>query len=264
MHELKFGGSAGALSRTFSIRAGRMIVASRSARERKELRMALEFDGHQVAEAETVDQTLQEICSGLHHVLILDSGLEGIEPYEFCRRIRLKADLGIIVLAGDDTKQRRIDALNAGADDYLPSPFVLREMVARVRAVLRRVTRSDDGGRQIILQDRAIDLKSYEIRGPGSRVSHLTPREFLVLQCLVARVNKAFTHQNLAQTVWQRDGEGEIEYVRVVIRQLRRKLEPDPDNPRYILTERSVGYRFHMPAGQNANTEISSQLSLAG
>jgi two-component system KDP operon response regulator KdpE len=161
----------------------------------------------------------------------------------------MKSDLGIIVLGDhDDTTQDRIDALNAGADDYVPSPFVLRELLARVRAVLRRVNRFDGEEHQIILQDRSIDLKSYEVRGPGSRVSHLTPKEFLLLQCLVAHPNKAFTHQRLAQTVWQRDGGGEVEYLRIVIRQLRRKLEPDPDKPRYILTERSVGYRFELPS----------------
>ena len=252
-------------SSRFTARTGRIIVASSSAQWRKELRLALEFEGHQVAEAETADQTLGGTCSGLHDVLILNSGLDGIEPYELCRSIRLKSDLGIIVLAGHDTKQGRIDALNAGADDYVPSPFVLRELLARVRAVLRRLTRFDDKGRQIILQDRAIDLESYKIRGPGSRVSHLTPKEFLVLECLVAHSNKVFTHQSLAQTVWQRDGEGEVEYLRIVIRQLRRKLEPDPDNPRYILTERSVGYQFHSPAaGQSVPAEPSSRLPLAG
>ena len=148
---------------------------------------------------------------------------------------------------------------------YLQSPFVLRELLARVRAVLRRVTRPDGEGRQIILHDRAIDLKSYKIRGPGSRVSHLTPKEFLVLQCLVAHAYKPLSHQSLAQSVWQRDARGEVEYLRVVIKQLRRKLEPDPDNPQYIRTERAVGYRFHMlPAGQRAPVELSSQLPLAG
>jgi len=240
-------------------------VANSGAQERKELRFALEFEGHQVAEAQTADHALREAWSALYHVLILSSGFEGIEPHELCRTIRRKSDLGIIVLAGDDRKQGRIDALNAGADDYLSSPFVLQELLARVRAVLRRVTRSDDQRSQLILQDRAIDFQSHKIRGPGRRVSHLTPKEFLVLQCLVAHANKAFTHQSLSQTVWQRDGAGEIEYMRVVIRQLRRKLEPDPDNPRYILTERSVGYRFHMPpVGQSAATELPSQLSLAG
>jgi two-component system KDP operon response regulator KdpE len=243
------------LAGRFSVRAGRIIVAGNGSMQRADLRVALEFEGHQVVETETADQTLEETCSGLHHVLIVSSGFEGIEPHELCREIRLKSDLGIVVLGSHDgTRQGRIDALNAGADDYVPSPFVLRELLARVRAVLRRVARCDGEERQIILHDRAIDLKSYKIRGPGSRVSHLTPKEFLLLQCLIAQPNKAFTHQRLAQTVWQRDGGGEVEYLRIVIRQLRRKLEPDPDNPRYILTERSVGYRFELP----------SQLPLAG
>jgi DNA-binding response OmpR family regulator len=103
----------------FLVRTGRIIVANSGAQERKELRVALEFEGHQVAEAQTTDHALREAWSGLHHVLILSSGFEGMEPDELCRRIRRKSDLGIIVLAGDDTKQRRIDALNAGADDYL-------------------------------------------------------------------------------------------------------------------------------------------------
>jgi two-component system, OmpR family, KDP operon response regulator KdpE len=238
-----------------SMRAGRILVAGSRPRLREDVRTALEFEGHQVAETETADRTLEETCSGQYQVLIVSSGIDGIQPHELCREIRLKSDLGIIVLSGhNDSRQARIEALNAGADDYVSSPFVLPELLARVRAVLRRVARVDDQGCQIVLDDRAIDLKSYKIRGPGSRVSHLTPKEFLLLRCLVAQPNKAFSHQRLAQTVWQRDGGGEVEYLRIVIRQLRRKLEPDPDNPRYILTERSVGYRFDLP----------SQLPLAG
>ena len=235
------------LSSRFIARTGRIIVAGGSAQQRKELRLALEFEGHQVAETETADRTLEATCTRMHHVLILNSECDGMEPSELCYRIRLNSDLGIFVVAGhNDTNQGHIDALNAGADDYIQSPFVPRELLARVRAVLRRVTRRDEG-HHIFLQDRAIDLKSYKIRGPGSRVSHLTPKECLVLQCLVGRPDKAFTHQSLAQNVWQRDGGGEVEYLRIVIKQLRRKLEPDPENPRYILTERSIGYRFHMP-----------------
>ncbi len=231
----------------FSTRAGRIVVAGGDAAARRELRIGLEFEGHQVTEAETADRVLEETCSGRHHALILVSRFEGMEPYRLCRTIRSKSDLGIIVLAGDDSRQDRIDALNAGADDYLASPFVPRELLARVRALLRRVW-FDDVEHQIILEDRAIDLQSHKVNGPGQCVRHLRPKEFLVLQCLVAHAGKSFSHQNLAQTVWQRDGRGEVEYVRVVIGQLRRKLEPDPNNPRYILTERSVGYRFHLPA----------------
>ena len=221
-----------------------ILVASNTLVGRLGLRTALEFEGHQVSDTHSAGQTELETCSGLFDVLILDGCLEGTPPHELCRAIRLKSDLGIIVLNRDDTGQARIDALNAGADDYVPAPFVLAELLARVRAILRRVTRSSKQGRQIVLQDRAIDLRSHKIKGPGGRVVHLTPKEFLVLQHLVAHAGKPLTHQRLAQSVWQRDGRGEVEYVRIVIKQLRRKLEPDPGNPRYIRTERSIGYRF--------------------
>jgi two-component system KDP operon response regulator KdpE len=239
-------------------------VAGSDPEERRELRIGLEFEGHRVTETETPDRTLEELDSGLQYALILASRMDGIEPHELCRAIREKSELGIIVLACGETKQGRIDALNAGADDYLASPFVPRELQARVRAVLRRVTVFDNVARQIMLQDRSIDLQSHKVKGPGGCVSHLRPKEFQVLQCLVAHAGKPFTHQNLAQTVWQRDGSGEVEYVRVVIGQLRRKLEPDPNNPRYILTERSVGYRFHMPAETSAAAETALRLSSAG
>jgi two-component system KDP operon response regulator KdpE len=224
----------------------RILVASTNADKRGELRAALESEGHHVDEAESFDQITQRTCSGLHDVLIVDAGMGGGGFCELCRTIRPRSDLGIIVLAADDTKQGRIDALNAGADDFIPVPFALAELLARVRAILRRVIRPSENGRQIVLQDRAIDLRSHRVKGPGSRVVHLTPKEFLVLQYLVAHADKPMTHQGLAQSIWQRDAGCEIEYLRIVVRQLRRKLEPDPENPRYILTSRSVGYRFEM------------------
>jgi two-component system KDP operon response regulator KdpE len=245
-----------------SVKAGRIIVAGSGAEERTELRIVLELEGHQVAEAETASRTLQESCGGRHHLLILASGFEGIEPHALCRRIRLKAALGIIIVAGNDTTQARIDAWNAGADDYLSSPFVYRELLALVRAVLRRVTHLEDDGPEIVLHDRTIDLQSHEIRGPGSRVSRLTPKEFLALQFLAAHPGMAFTHRNLAQTAWQQDGAGKAEYMRSVIRQLRLKLESDPNHPRYIVSESSAGYSFQMPpaAGQCDTSELASPL----
>lgn len=236
----------------FNVGAGRILVAGSGVQERKELRAALEREGHQVTEAETADQTLEETASRLHHALILASPLEGLKPPELCRTIRLESDLGIIVLAGDGNRQTRIDALNAGADDFIPVPFVWAELLARVRAILRRVARHSEENQQIVLQDRAIDLRSHRIKGPGDREIHLTPKEFLVLNHLVSNANKLLTHQSLAQSVWQRDAGGEVEYMRIVIKQLRRKLEPDPDNPRYIRTERAAGYRFHLPPPQAA------------
>ena len=226
-------------------------MASEGAKERSEWRAALEFEGHQVDEVETALGVVPAACSGWHDVLLLDSGIRGVESYELCRAIRSHSELGIVVINGDST-QSPIDALNAGADDYVPGPLVLPELLARIRAILRRLPRSLQA-RQILLQDRAIDLNAHQIRGPVDQVVHLTPKECSVLEFLIAHANQPLAHHNLAQAVWERDGQGEIEFVRIVIQQLRRKLEPDPCRPRYIVTERAFGYRFQLhPAGANS------------
>ena len=224
-----------------------VMVAGANPQKRLEVRTSLEGEGYDVAETSTTDQTIQEICSGEYDLLILDSAIEGIGPYELCRAIRFKSDLGIIVLKRDEQELAGSDVLNAGADDYLPATFVAGELLARVRAILRRVSPPNAAEQLVMLPDRTIDLKSRKVTGPHGRVCHLTPKEFLVLKYLLAHVDQPRTHQNLAQAVWQRNAEGEVEYVRVVIGQLRRKLEPDPEHPKYLLTERAVGYRFRVP-----------------
>src|ERR1700722_17241190 len=119
------------------MKTGRILVASRGAEMRGELRTALEFEGHLVAEAETASQTIEETSSGLHDVLLLDSALDGVGSFELCRAIRPRSDLGIILLSRDDSGQGRIDALNAGADDYVPDEFVAADLLARFRAIFR-------------------------------------------------------------------------------------------------------------------------------
>ncbi len=226
---------------------GIVIVAGSNPQTRWEVRTTLENAGYDVVETSAPGETLQQVCSGGHHLVILDSAIDGVGPYELCRAIRAKSDLGIMVLRREEREPAGSDLLNAGADDFLPSTFVVGELLARVRAILRRLPRSGGEEQSVLLPDRSIDMKSRKITGPLGRVSHLTPKEFLVLKYLLAHADQARTHQNLAQAVWQRNAEGEVEYVRVVIGQLRRKLEPDPDHPRYILTERAVGYRFCLP-----------------
>ena len=224
----------------------RILVASSNVDQRDELRAALGLEGHDVTEAATSTQTVQKACSGWNEVLVMDSVVDGVAAHELCRTIRPQSKLGIIVWGGQ-RGSTAIDSLNAGADDFIPAPFILPELLARVRAILRRVARPTERNQQIILQDRAIDLRSHRVKGPGDREIRLTPKEFQVLQHLVSNANRLLTHQTLTQSVWQRDADGEIEYVRIVIKQLRRKLEPDPDNPQYIRTERAAGYRFHLP-----------------
>jgi two-component system KDP operon response regulator KdpE len=229
--------------------ADRILLAGGNEDDRKDLRLSLEFDGYEVREAGTSAHPADAVDAEMPDVLILDS-LPGdsMSVGAACRAARAASNVGIIVIHRDFDGASPIDLLNAGADDYVRAPYAMSELRARVRALLRRAARSSAETSHIMLHDRTINLNAHEIQGPDGRVSHLTPKEFRVLQCLVAQPNTPKTHHSLAQSVWQRDGKGEVEYMRVVIRQLRRKLEPDPDNPRYIVTERSVGYRFDMPA----------------
>lgn len=224
------------------------MVGGAGVEKRKQLRAVLECEGHIVSESDAPTEILHGASSGRYDVLILDSDVEPSDGLSLCRAVRSMSDLGIILLSCEDVGQGRIDALNAGADDFLPPGFILAELLARVRAILRRVTPAAADRQHVLLPDRAINFQSHEITGPEGRVAHLTPKECLVLRHLVSHANKSLTPQNLAQNVWQRDGQGQLEFVRVVVKQLRRKLEPDPDHPRYILTQRPAGYQFHMPS----------------
>ena len=227
--------------------ANRILVASSAAARRRDVKAALGSEHYEISETATPTETITKASFDSSDLLIMDSLVDGIDAHKLCAAIRPQSKVGILVL-GDSlgvAGSTAIDALNAGADEYLSMPFVTAELAARVRALLRRVSRRD--GREIVLQDRAIDMNSHRIKGPDGQVSRLTPKEYFVLQYLIMHANKPRTHLDLAQAVWQRDGSGEVEYVRIVINQLRRKLEPDPAKPRYLLTERSVGYRLHMP-----------------
>jgi two-component system, OmpR family, KDP operon response regulator KdpE len=235
-----------AAPRPFAASAGQVIVAGSSTEKRLEVRTALESKGYGITEATAPQNAIRRSCSGEFDLLILDSVIDGIGPYEMCQTIRSKSNIGIIVLRREECDPAGSDLLNAGADDFLSAVLLTDELVARVRAVLRRVPRPASEEQVIILADRMIDLRSRKVTSPGGRVEHLTPKEFLVLTYLLAHAGQPRTHQNLAQTVWNRNAEGEIEYVRIVIRQLRRKLEPDPEHPRYILTERAIGYRLRL------------------
>lgn len=230
------------------MQTGRILVASNGEQARKELRAALELEGHEVVEAETAEQTIKRSMQGRLDAVILDAALDQAEPYGVCRAVRRSSEVGIILICSDDSGQSRIDALNSGADDLLPGGFVWAELLARVRALVRRVRIMANNGEQIVLPDRAIDFRSHEITGPGGRIARLTPKECLLLRHLVTHADRPLAPQTLARSLWQRDGQGRVEFVRNVVQQLRGKLEPDPSNPRYILTHRSLGYQFQMPA----------------
>jgi two-component system alkaline phosphatase synthesis response regulator PhoP len=211
----------------------------------------MEWEGHIVAVVVDAAAALEKCRTGTWDLMILDAGGDASGACALCRSIRLMSGMGILVLFRDGGGQSRIDALNSGADDYLTGSFVPAELHARVRAILRRIGKTDEVESQVLLKDRAIDLGSRRITGPGSQSTHLTPKEYLVLKYLVTRPDKPVYHRELAQTVWKRDGSGDLEYVRIVIGQLRRKIERDYSSPQYILTERSIGYRFTVSADRS-------------
>ena len=182
------------------------------------------------------------------HLLVLDIMMPRMDGLEVCRRVREQSAVPIIVLTALDAESDKVAALDLGADDYLTKPFGVEELLARVRAVLRRtqgeVLPAPDGMKQF--GEIEIDLSGHVVRLRGAEV-RLSPTEFAFLKQLVISVNKVVTHRTLLQSIWGPEYSGEAEYLRVYINRLRHKLEADPANPRYLLTEPGVGYRFTIP-----------------
>jgi len=179
------------------------------------------------------------------HLLILDIMMPRMDGLEVCRRVREHSSVPIIVLTALDDESDKVTALDLGADDYLTKPFGVEELLARVRAVLRRtqgeITPTASSSRQF--GELSIDLTARVVRLRDTEV-RLSPTEFAVLKELVSNAGKVLTHRMLLQSIWGPEYGGEAEYLRVYINRLRQKLEADPANPRHLLTEPGVGYRF--------------------
>ncbi len=182
------------------------------------------------------------------HLLILDIMMPRMDGLEVCRRVRELSAVPIIVLTALDAESDKVAALDLGADDYLTKPFGVEELLARVRAALRRTQWEVmlPAGDMKRFGELEIDLAGHIVRLRGEEV-RLSPTEFSLLGLLVSNVGKVLTHRVLLQSIWGPEYGGEAEYLRVYINRLRQKLEPDPANPRYLLTEPGVGYRFFAP-----------------
>ena len=182
------------------------------------------------------------------HLLILDIMMPRMDGLEVCRRVREHSAVPIIVLTALDAESDKVTALDLGADDYLTKPFGVEELLARVRAVLRRsqgeVMPPAEGTKRF--GDLEIDLAGHIVRLRGQEV-RLSPIEFALLEQLITNLGKVLPHRTLLQRIWGPEYGGEAEYLRVYINRLRQKLEPDPAHPRYFLTEPGIGYRFVAP-----------------
>ena len=225
--------------------SAKILVVDDEPQIRRVLRTTLTSQGYSVAEARTGDEALEEIRHERPDLILLDVNMPGRSGLETCSEIRSTSDIPIIMLTVRNSERDKVQALDAGADDYVVKPFGVEELMARIRASLRRVTPAESIP-PFLSAELKIDFEKRTVLVKGQSV-RLTPKEFDLLRQLVANQGKAIPHRRLLQAVWGPDYGEETEYLRVFINQLRKKIEPDPGNPRYIITEPWIGYRFERP-----------------
>jgi len=225
-----------------------VLVVDDEPQIRRVLRTTLSSHGYAVIEARTGDEAL-EVIRGEHvDLILLDLNMPGRSGLEICREIRGASEVPIIMLTVRNSERDKVQALDAGADDYVVKPFGSEELMARIRATLRRAAPAE-ALPSFASDDLSIDFEKRVVALKGQSV-RLTPKEFDLLRYLVSNQGRPLPHRRLLQAVWGPDYGDETEYLRVFINQLRKKIEPDPHNPRYIHTEPWVGYRFDPPAGK--------------
>lgn len=237
--------------------SARILVVDDAPQVRRTLRATLTVEGYAVSEARDGAQALELFSSQPFDIILLDVNMPGIDGLQACREIREKSDVPIIMLTVRDAERDKVRALDAGADDYVVKPFGMEELLARIRAALRR-TSVHDKLPEFVSEDLSIDFEARRVTARGEEV-HLTPKEFDLLRQLVANQGKPLTHRRLLQAAWGPDHGEETDYLRVAINQLRKKIEPDPAHPRFILTEPWVGYRFE--PNEKASIQKSSSRS---
>ena len=202
--------------------------------------------GFSIVEAVRGEQALSLIRANRFDAVLLDLEMPGMGGLETCRRIRNTIGrLPILMLTVSDKEEDRVVAFDAGADDYITKPFRLRELTARLRSAVRRRNVSDESRDAPIRHgDLELDPVKYRVLKAGRKI-HLTPKEFEILYCLMRRAGESISHARLLKSVWGPEYGNELEYLRTFVRQLRKKIENDPHNPQYLLTDAHFGYRFN-------------------
>ena len=234
----------------------RILVVDDEPQIRRVMRLTLCAAGYLVSEARSGEEGLDKLREERFDLVLLDVNLPGIGGIETCRQIRARSDTHVMMVTVRNTNQDAVAALDAGADDFVTKPFSIEVLLARIRAILRRSPLAVDAGADIVrfgnvevrMSARRVTVNANEVR--------LTPKEFDLLRFLVSNDDVALPHDRILQAVWGPDYGNEVQYLRVFIKQLRKKLEPDPARPRYILTEPWLGYRFRM-----AETAVAHSVS---
>lgn len=223
---------------------GRILVVDDDPQIRRVLKTTLVAQGYEVSDARNGDDALDRVREEKFDLVILDMNMAGLSGIEVCRAIRGASDVAIIMLTVRDSESDKVNALDAGADDYVTKPFSAPELLARIRAALRRVPQAGEGGLQVIrTDDMEINFMTRRVTVHGREI-RLTPKELDLLHYMASHPNVPIPHTKLLQAVWGPDYGNEVEYLRVFINQLRKKIEDNPSKPRYLLTEPWVGYRF--------------------
>lgn len=241
-----------------------ILIADDEERMRRFVRMNLELEGYRIVEAENGMEALEMVREQMPDLVLLDVKMPKLDGFETLEMIREVTDVPVIMLTVRSEEDDRVKGLDLGADDYITKPFSPRELASRIRAVLRRVkgTQDDDEGVVEIDEDLTIDFRKREVIAQGERVK-LRPTEWKLLYHLFKNAGWVMTHEMLLAKVWGHEYRDSPEYVRLYITYLRKKIEPDPSNPKYILTEYGVGYRFvdyesEEPGESNAKDTSSS------
>jgi two-component system KDP operon response regulator KdpE len=212
------------------------------------MRTTLIGAGYEVEDARTGEEGLEKAGSYRPDLVLLDINMPGMGGLLTCRTLRENRDIAIIMLTVRDSEADKVAALDAGADDFVTKPFSTPELLARIRAALRRVPTSQSAPEKINIGRLVIDFAARTVSTGGKPV-HLTPKELDLLRYFILHPNHVISHRELLQAVWGPDYGHQVDYLRVFIKNLRKKIERNPDSPEHILTEPWVGYRFHHPPG---------------
>jgi len=227
--------------------AGRILVVDDDPQIRRVMRVTLTGQGYEVDDVKNGDAALEKLRDARFDLVLLDMNMPGLSGIEACRLIRGQSEIAIVMLTVRDSEEDKVAALDAGADDYVTKPYNAPELLARIRAALRRTPWTQGPAGPMKLGSVEVDFDTRRVTARGRQV-RLTPKEFELLRYFVMHANKVLSHRELLQAVWGPDYGDQVDYLRVFVNQLRKKIEADPSNPAILLTEPWVGYRLQLPA----------------
>jgi two-component system KDP operon response regulator KdpE len=226
------------------VSAGKVLVVDDEPQIRRIMRTTLTSAGYEVDDAKTGEEALEKVRGFRPDLVLLDINMPGMGGVAACRAIRQDSSVAIIMLTVKNSEKDKVEALDAGADDFVSKPFSTPELLARIRAALRRLPALPGSSPERIRAGTlSVDFAARTVTN-GATTSHLTPKELEILRCLTQQAPKAVSHREILQTVWGPDYGDQVDYLRVFIKTLRKKVEVNPDAPEFIVTEPWVGYRF--------------------